>query len=477
MERNKKPPLVFDGSVGKFELLRRIFLTSLPVILSNLLYTFQNAVSLFLIAPLGAAAIAGVGFGSTFLWVVYASMAAVYTGVNVSVAKEVGGGKRAGRFLTLGVLLSAVTALPLVFWGDSLFKGFLNLFTNDMGVVENASLYLKPIFLLLPFAFITNALNAAFNGLGKTEVIFYATVFTTAANLSLSYLLIFGKLGLPKLGVEGAGWGVALAESFAALIYLPFLLKSPEINPLSDKRIALREIFEFLKLGIPTGVERVAMSLSYNIFVGLVAVCGTAVLAAFQIGLRVESLSFTVGMAFAFVATTVAGQNLGAENPEGLKRGIKTLWGLAASVMSTLGVLIALFSKPLAGIFTDNPEVLSYSVQYLTLVALSQPLMATVFVLSGTIRGLGKTQIPLLVNISLFWLVRLFPSMFLLKFVKSPFVPWGFMLSENLVRSSVYVLLFRRILKDLTPLDVKAVKEPQVDGGSRKGFDQKGKGI
>ncbi len=442
--------VVIERDTPKGVVIKKILTLAVPIILSNLLYTVQNIVSLLLVSPLGSLAIAGVGFASTLLWFIYGTMAVVYTGVNVLTAQSVGAGKSANAITSLGIFLSLIFALPMVFFGKAFVLHFLELFSTPKEVVNVALQYLEPIFLLLPFAFATNSINATFNGLGKTKVILYATIFTTLANIGLAVVLIYGKLGFPRLGVEGAGWSVAVAETLALLVYLPFLIKEEKVSPLRGGLFSLSKLLDILKIGLPTGVERLIMSFSYNVFVGLVAVCGATVLAAFQIGLRIEAVSFTVGMAFSFAATTIAGQNFGAKNPYGVRVGIKTTLSVAVSIMTLLGVLIALFSQHLAEFFTRDPKVVEWTVKYLYIIALSQPLMAVIFVLAGAIRGLGKTKIPLVVNITNFWLVRLLPAMFLLKFYKTPYIPWGTMILENLTRSATYLYLYRsKILKSV----------------------------
>jgi putative MATE family efflux protein len=451
------PPAVIRENTPQREIIKKVLSLAFPIILSNLLYTVQNFVSLLLVAPLGKETIAGVGFASTLLWFVYATMATVYTGVSVLVAQKVGESQtdkegnqpRAGIYLLWGILLSVFFSLPLTLAGESFIRFFLKLFSTPPAVVEVAVSYLKPIFLLLPLAFITNVFNAAFNGLGKTKVIFYATLFTTAVNIGLALILIYGLLGFPQLGAQGAGWAVAVAEALAIGVYLPFLLKEEAINPFRRWKLSFKPLVEILKVGLPTGVERTFMSFSYNVFVGLVALCGTSVLAAFQIGLRIESISFTVGMAFSFAATTLAGQNWGAKNPFGIEKGIKTTLYLAMVIMTSLGLLIGLFSPTIARFFTSDSEVIYWTIHYLWIIALSQPLMAIIFVLAGAIRGLGKTKIPLVVNISNFWLVRLIPSFILLKFFKTPYVPWSAMIAENITRSTVYYFLWKNIIKSM----------------------------
>ncbi len=442
----KRSEFVFEKDLPQWEILKRVLKLAFPVILSNLLYVAQNAVSLLLVAPLGERAVAEIGFASTLLWVVYALMATVYTGLNVLTAQRTGAGEDTSSLPPVGMVLAALFALPVSLMGEEAVKLFLKLFIHDPTVIGGILEYLRPIFLLLPLAFATNAASAYFNGLGKTTVIFVATLFVTVLNVALAVALIYGKLGLPALGVEGAGWAVAVAESLALFVYLLFL---PKLAPPSGEEF-LRDAKQILKIGLPSGVERAAMSLSYNVFVGLVAVCGIAVLAAFQIGLRIEAVSFTVGMAFSFAATTLAGQNFGANNPEGVKSAVYTTLKVAAAIMTSLGVAIFLASKWVVGLFSSDPQVVRWATTYLGIIAFSQPLMAVIFVLSGAIRGLGKTKIPLVVNLSNFWLVRIIPAMLLLKVWKSPFVPWGTMIAENISRSSIYLFLFRDISRDLS---------------------------
>ncbi|TCK04548.1 MATE family efflux transporter [Phorcysia thermohydrogeniphila] len=427
------------------EVLRTVLNLAVPILLSNLLYTFQNVVSLLLVSPLGKEVIAGVGFASTLLWLIYATTEVVYTGVNVLVAQVVGAGKRGGSILLAGFILSIVISLPVTLWGEELLRLFLTSFSTPDRVIDVALEYLRPILLLLPLVFITNAINAGFNGLGKTRVIFFATLFVSILNVALSLVLIYGLLGFPALGVEGAGWAVAISESLAAFFYLPFLLKEEQINPLKDVEIRLENLSKLVKVGFPAGLEEIVMTLSYNFFVGLVATCGTAALAAFHIGLRVESFSLAVGMAFSFVATTVVGQNFGAVNWDGIKRGVRATLLLAVSIMTFLGLSMGLFSRWLTEFFTGDREVVYWAVRYLWMIALSQPLIAIAFVLSGAIRGLGKTQLPLVVNTLSFWIVRVIPSLLLLSFYRTPYVPWGAMVLESVWRALTYLALWKRV--------------------------------
>jgi putative MATE family efflux protein len=189
--------------------------------------------------------------------------------------------------------------------------------------------------------------------------------------------------------------------------------------------------------------------------VGMVARFGDKALAAHQVGLRVESMSFMVGFGFMIASTIVSGQTFGAGNYKGLQRGISTIAHLTAFVMGLAGVFLLLFPREFSYIFVKDPEVVDLAVYYLVIVALSQPQMAYASIYSGALKGMGKTHIPLIINISSFWLFRIIPSYVFLKFFSSPIVPWVFMSVETTLRALIFYLAYRRIISKLTSPTIK----------------------
>jgi putative MATE family efflux protein len=408
---------------------------TLPIVFSNLLYAIQSYVSLFLVSPLGEKAIAGVGFASTLLWFIYSVIEAVYVGVNVLVAQSTGKGEKSGRFVLTGILISLFLSVSLIFFFEDFFRFFLRLLSVPAEVTGVVLGYLKPVIYLLPFMFATNVVNAGFTGSGKTKIVFAVTFFVTILNLVLSVLLIYGIWIFPRLEVTGAGLAVGISESLGFLFYLPFLMKEKVLNPFRDLNLSLKETWTLIKLGFPAGIEEILMALSFNVFSGIVASCGALALAAFQIGLRVEFFSVALGIAFFYASTTVIGQKFGEKDWKGLKASFKVLLISATGLAGILGILMGVSGRYVAGLFTENPDVIYWSSIYLLAAALSQPLMAFQFVIFGTLRGMGKTYLPLVINSISFWLFRIFPSVVLLKFIKTPYVPWTMMVIENGIRA------------------------------------------
>ncbi|MFN3814375.1 MAG: MATE family efflux transporter, partial [Aquificaceae bacterium] len=367
--------LIIEPSERKLSVIRKVVSLAFPIVLSNLLYTVESAFSIVLVSGLSSTAIAAVGYSASMLWFIYSLMALSYTGTSVLVAQRVGAGKDPSPALLWGLLISFLIAIPLTFLGTSLVVFLMFKFGASNSVVQLAKDYLDPVFTFITVGFTANTLYAAYNGCGDTKTPFKVALLMNVVNIGSAYLLIYGNLGFPRLEVAGAGWGIALSEVMGLLAYTFLYVQKRKpftMHLCFDKSVLLR----IMRIGTPTAVERAFTSLSFNIFVGLLASFGDKVLAAHQVGLRVESVSFMVGFGFMVAATTISGQNWGAKNYRGLKYAISLTAHLTAFIMGLVGLLLLFFPREFSLIFTRDAEVIGYAVYYLIIVALSQPQMA-----------------------------------------------------------------------------------------------------
>ncbi len=405
-------------------------------------------ISLILVSGISPSAVAGVGFSLNFLWFIYSLMAVSYTGVSVLIAQRVGAKKDPSPVLISGMFISLLIALPLTFWGREMSLFVMGKLGASESVLKVADEYLKPIFWFIIIGFLTNTYYGAFSGAGDTKTPMKVAIVMNVLNISTSYVLIYGKLGFPELGVQGAGWGIVIAESFAFTVYtyLTLFKKKPVPLRLNIQKEVLKEI---IRIGTPSALERSISSLSFNIFVGFIARFGDEVLAGYQVGLRVESLSFMIGFGFMVASTVIAGQNFGAKNYRGLIYGINFTAHLTAILMGIGGLILILFPKYLSLPFSRDPEVLRWAVYYLVIVGLSQVPMAYAVIYSGALKGMGRTTATMLINIFSFWTFRIIPSFIFLKLFWTPFVPWIFMNIEMYARALIFYWYFRRVTKEL----------------------------
>jgi putative MATE family efflux protein len=143
------------------------------------------------------------------------------------------------------------------------------------------------------------------------------------------------------------------------------------------------------------------------VFARLVISFGVAAYAAHQVGLNIESLSFLPGLGFAKAATTLVGQRLGAQDAMGARHSARQANLLGLVIMSVWGASFVLFPRAWVGLFTSDPAVLAYSVPLMTTLGLLQPPLAVAMVISGALRGAGKTPAVLAAAVVGGWCVRL----------------------------------------------------------------------
>jgi putative MATE family efflux protein len=412
---------------------------SLPNIGSNLIYVVVSSAVLLLVSPLGKEVIAGVGFASTLVWILYGIDEVAYTGISVLSAVKAGKGEKTGRFVWYSLIMSLFFSIPFTFFGLKSAETFMGYFSLEEKVIRASLSYLTPLLYALPLVLWTNNLNAYFSGLGKMKEVFMATLAAGALNLGSALFLV------PKLGALGAGASATIGEVGALFWYLFITLKDENTNPRLDLKLSLQELGEIFRLGLPAGVEESLSSVSYNAFVGLIATCGTVALAGFEIGSKIESFSLAVSSAIAEVAVPVIGQNWGAGSLKGVEKGVRALLRTSLSFSFILSAILILTAEPLSSLFSKEEEVVFWSVTYLLFAAISQPFFTLSSVISGILKGAGRTELPPIVNLSSFWLVRIAPSKVALSLLCTPLIPWSTMVIDYLVRSAVLWKLWKRV--------------------------------
>jgi putative MATE family efflux protein len=429
---------------------RKILELAWPAILGNFMQTVVNIVDLIMVGRLGATSVAAVGLGGQLLWFLNALMIAVSVGTTALVARFIGAEKKedAEHVLVQSLMLVLVLASVLTVFWYAFAETALLLIGASAEVADIGSTYIRIVFLSTPCIFLIFTSQGALRGAGDTKTPMMVGGVMNLMNAILNYVLIFGKLGFPALGVAGAGIATAIAFVWAALTYIviffsgKFVLTIPGWDAFSFNVEIIKRI---LKIGIPTGVERILMSGSMIFYVSIIAGFGTTALAAHQIGLRVESLSYMPGFGFAVAATALVGQNLGAEDPE---RAQQSGWHAAIMCMvfmGLVGVLMFVFPRPMVRLFVSEKPVIDLAIWYLRIVAISEPALALVFTLAGALRGAGETRSPLYISVFGLWAFRI-PLAYVLGIVLGwgAIGAWTAMTIDTFVRGGLYVYQFKR---------------------------------
>jgi putative MATE family efflux protein len=393
------------------DLRRTTWALAWPVIFSFSIESFVGLVDMLMVGRLGPIAVAGVGVGVQILGAVDSVMFAVGTGALAIVARHTGAGERGAAEETLrqaifgAFAVSLVAIVPVEIWAPALVAAF----RVDAAVVEAATAFLRLVLLGVPAAAVLFVIVSCLRGAGDTRTPLTIGLVVGVVNVVAAYVLIFGRLGLPALGVEGAAVATALAFTAGAALGIVLLARGDLVLRLRRTSFAvdaaiLRRLF---RIGYPAALEHLLMQIGFFVYIVFAAHHGTAAMAAYFIGVRILALSFLPGVGFAAAAATMVGQNLGARRPHEAERSGWAALRLSVTLMSACGVLIFAAARPIARVFVDDPAVIAAAISFIRVLAAVQPLMAIDFTLGGALRGAGDTRFPLVAVFLGFYLCRL----------------------------------------------------------------------
>ena len=370
-----------------------------PAIITNLLASLVGFVDTKIVGSLGAPAVAAVTTGNRIFFILQALLMAVTAGTTALVARSWGAGDReeaervtrASLALCAGIAL--LVSLPALIFPHPLASVF-RLEAHTIDLAAEFIRWLAPFQIAFAVHF---ALGAALRAAGDTRTPLVIGALTNVVNVALVYALVFGRFGMPQLGVKGAAIasGIAFAVGALALVLLWWrgrLVLGAGASG-SWERGRVRRI---LDIGYPAGLEQLVWQGGFLVFLWIVSLYGTAPYAAYGIGVAILSFSFLVGFGFSIAASTLVGQNLGAHDPAGATRSGWRALRLALVAQSAFGLAIVLFAKPLARFMIDDPEVVRLTVVFIYILGSVQPLMAIEAAMGGALRGAGDTRFPLI---------------------------------------------------------------------------------
>ena len=420
-----------------------------PTILAALMHTVVRWADIKMVGDLGVEAVAGVTAGGQVYWVVQAVAMALTMGVVALVARAFGAKDEelADNVMRQAVIIG--TGFGLFSW--LVFLPFLapslTLLGMEQQVVDLGADYL---FWLLagnvPFT-LAFVFAAGLRAAGDSRTPLYVGIVANLLNIILNWILIYGNLGFPALGVVGAGIASSVAM-FVQLIIFMVLWRGHKlkIKPISNSFKPDFDIWKrILKIGYPASIEGALFQFGLLSFMGLMANFGTEEFTAYQIGTQVLALAFLPGHGFATASATLVGQHLGAGNPgEATRAGWRSMTGCIL-VMGTMGAIIIAIAEPFSRWFVDNDEVVMLSVQFIWFLGLAQPLMAIENAIGGGLRGAGDTRFPLLAVFSGLFFCRVIPAHIAYYFFDAGIqVIWSFLMLDYLLKAIMMTWRFKQ---------------------------------
>jgi len=377
---------------------RVLLLMSLPIGVGMLSTFLFQVIDTYFVGKLGADALAALSFSSTIYFILVSLYIGLSIGVSIIIGQSVGKGdldkvkKTTWVSLSLSFLISVLFSLIAILFIDDLFI--------ELGATADIQPLIKEYTVptlvgmpLLTIGVISSGILRASGNITKPEIIM---AIAGVINLILDYGLIFGKWGLPELGIKGAAYATVMSWLFVLLGMITLLLKD-ELLSFSNKssetvQSIVKDIF---KLASPTILTQIIGPVTIAFITYLLAQQSSMAVAAFGVASRMEMLLLIGILSVSTALTPFVAQNSGAKATKRIEEAI--IFGGKASTYLGLFIAIVLFIfvKPLATIFSDNLEVIDHTSNYFYIVSLSYMFYAFYLITTSILNGMQKTLISL----------------------------------------------------------------------------------
>lgn len=392
--------------------LKDLLKLSAPVILMYLGLILMGFVDLLVVGRLNADAVGAVGLGSSlFSWAMCIGIGLI-TGMDFPVSHAFGAQKRNEAYINFvqGFHLSWMAGIPLTL----LVIGVafcLPLFGVSQNVLELTQRYILITAPSMLFVTSFNALKTYLQAQSIAVPTFIILVLGNLLNLWLDIGLVFGKLGLPQMGFDGAAFATLISRFFlvfalALVIYLRDL-KTDQFFRSIGLPLHKKILMPILKLGTPASLQMALEVGVFSLATTLAAKFDSDRLAAHQIVLNAASMTFMVPLGLSSAAAALVGNAMGAQNKFLAKRLGNLALACGFIFMSISALTMLSFPQVILGFYTDQPNVITAAKTILLIAALFQISDGIQVVGTGILRGIGETKITAIANLIGHWIVGL----------------------------------------------------------------------
>lgn len=405
-KHGKKYEYIIEGPI-----LKSLITLAWPIMLSQLMQTLYNLADTLWLGRVGPEAVAAISISFPIVFMMISIAAGLTIAGTALIAQHKGRGNTKQINNIIGQLFSFIVFLSIVIsiLGAYFAEDIIILMGAEPAIVPDSVAYLRTIFTGMPFMFIFFIFSSILRGIGDTKTPSIMMFFSVTINIILDPLFIFGIGIFPELNVAGAALATIIARAIVAIYALMIIGRGVDgfYLGLNNLKWNLQIIKKIISIGVPSSVEQSMISFGQVLMTSLVAGFGTMTLAAYGIVNRIISLPTILAFGVAAAATTMVGQNIGADKKERAEKTALVSLGIIFISMSLLGIILFVEPKFVIKIFNDAPEVVKLGSSYLRIVALTFGFLGAMYVGNGVFKGAGKTVPPMMISTSSLWIFRL----------------------------------------------------------------------
>ena len=400
---NEEKMSMTEGTIWK-----KLVRFAIPLLLGNLFQQLYNAVDSLVVGNFcGNEALAAVSSSGSMQHLLIGFFQGVFIGASVIISRCFGAKDDEGmdEAIHTTVVFSLAMGVILTILGVTFTPTILRWMGTPENVMPNSVTYFRIYCMGLLGMVLYNTTNGIFNALGDSRHPLYYLIISSVTNAVLDVIFV-GGFGM---GVAGAALATTMGQFLSAILGLIHLMSGKfvvqiKISKLRVNWSVLKNVF---LLGLPSGIQNSVNSIANLVVQANINAFGDLAMGGCGSYSKIQGFVFIPVLSMSLALTTYVGQNMGANRPERVKTGIRQGMMISVVMAEIFGIFVFLFAPYLVGMFSKDPAVIAFGVQQARVEALFYFLLAITHACAGTLRGAGKTMIPMSVTLGAWCILRI----------------------------------------------------------------------
>jgi multidrug resistance protein, MATE family len=392
---------------------KQIFVMLIPILITQLGMFSMVFFNTIMSGKYSSTDLAAVAIGSSIWSPIFTGISGILLAVSPIAAQRFGE-KRSSEVASVvrhGLYISVMITIVVIIFGVIFLNPLLDKMNLPSEVERTAFDYLVGLsYGILPL-FIFNVLRSFIYALGKTRVVMYILLLSLPINFFLNYVLIFGHWGFPELGGAGAGFATSITEWVITAMTV-FVVKTQ--NPFSSfsvfenlKQFSFAECKEILKIGVPMGLSTFFETSMFAVVTILLSKFNVTTIAAYQSALNIVSFLYMIPISISMAQTVLVGYEVGARRYKDAKSYSWLGVYLAILIALITGVLVVLFRYQVAGLYSNEVEVINLTAHFLIYALFFQISDAIQVTAQAALRGYKDVNLAFIMTLIAYWLICL----------------------------------------------------------------------
>ena len=430
-----------DGSIT-----RHLIQFALPLMAGNLFQQLYNTVDTWVVGNyVGNEAFSAVGSTGPIINMLIGFFMGLANGGGVVIAQYFGAkrDKEVHDTVHTGFFITIVMSVLIAFIGIAMIPFVLDFMKTPAEVIPQSTAYLKIYFGGISGMMLYNVGTGILNAVGDTRRPFIFLVVSACVNtvLDLLFVIVFG------MGVEGVALATVIAQWTSAILVIITLMRSDSCIKLipRDLRIHWDMLKKICRIGMPAAIQTSLTSFS-NVFVqSYVNFFGADFMSGWTAYGKIDQFALLPMQSLALASTTFVGQNLGVNDVDRAKKGVRTAMAISIGITIVLITPIMIFSEPLVAFFNPKPEVVAFGAILLRWMSPFYVLCCVDQILGGALRGSGNGKVPMIVMLFSFVFFRQLYLFVMANFISNTIIPIALAYPAGwLVCSAIMLVYFNK---------------------------------